>query len=248
MKARSGISAAGLKWIAIFAMIIDHVAWKLSAPTPVIFTMHLVGRFTMPIMCFFIAEGFRHTRSRGRYALRLLVFALVSQIPYNYCFFGDPFHFEMGPEYFNVLFCLLLGLCALWAVKSELKPGARIALAALCLLASALCDWPMFGVLFVLAFGLNSGSFKRQALWFSLAAAVFIIALNVYNFLMGEEMRFYAIGLFLPLLPLALYNGKKSGAPARAWKTAASKWLFYVIYPLHLAALGFLHYGLGWLK
>jgi len=247
MKTRPGLSANGLKWIAILAMLIDHTASMLFGriPAPVYFAMRFAGRCTMPIMCFLLAQGFHHTRSRKKYALRLLVFALIAQLPFNYFGSGHPLRIELGPGGFNVLFTLLLGLCALWAVKSGLKTWTKISLAALCVLASILCDWPMFGVLFVLAFGLNYGSFKRQALWYSLAAAAFILFDIAYTLFSGDQIyvALYELGLFLPPPLLALYNGKKSSESAPKWIT--NKWLFYVIYPLHLLALGFLHYGLA---
>jgi len=247
MKTRPGLSANGLKWIAIFAMITDHVAYSFTdrLPGPLYFAMRFAGRCTMPIMCFLLAQGFHHTRSRRKYALRLLVFALLAQLPFNYFDAGHPLRMELGPGSFNVLFTLLLGLCALWAAKSELKPPVKIALAALCVFASILCDWPMFGVLFVLAFGLNYSSFKRQALWYALAAAAFILFDIAYTLFNGDPIyiALYELGTFLPLPLLALYNGKKSGKSAPKW--TANKWIFYVIYPLHLLLLGFLHYGLA---
>ena len=36
-------------------------------------------------MCFFLVEGYRYTHSRKKYALRLLIFALISQVPYGPC-------------------------------------------------------------------------------------------------------------------------------------------------------------------
>jgi len=131
-----------------------------------------------------------------------------------------------------------------WAAKSELKPPARVALVVLCVFASMLCIWPMFGVLWILIFGLNFGSFKRQALWYSLAAAAYFGFDIAYTlFTGGGPLPLYELGVFLPLLPLAMYNGKKASPRAPVWTT--NKWIFYVIYPLHLAVLGFLQYGLA---
>ena len=64
-----GLDANALKLIAIAAMTVDHVAWLLfpgypAAAVPVI--MHIIGRITCPIMCFFIAEGFYHTHDRKK--------------------------------------------------------------------------------------------------------------------------------------------------------------------------------------
>ena len=252
MKTRSGISANGLKWIAIFAMVINHVGWMMPETLSALgfFPLFFIGHLTMPIMGYFISEGFRYTRDRKKYALRLLVFALISQLPYNYFKLGDPLALDIGigTTYFNVLFTLLLGLCALWAIKSELKLWAKIPLAALCVFATTLCDWPIFGILYILAFGLNAGSFKRQALWYSLAAATQVTVYIAYLWIWGSEgpMVLGNLGLFLVLVPLALYNGKKASPGAPKWTT--NKWIFYIVFPAHLVILAFLHYGQGWLR
>ena len=58
-------NANTIKVIAILAMTIDHIAWLLfpgypKEPLPLL--MHILGRITCPIMCYFIAEGYHHTR------------------------------------------------------------------------------------------------------------------------------------------------------------------------------------------
>ena len=68
-----------LKLLAVAAMLIDHLAWAfVPLDTPLAQGMHTVGRLTAPIMAYFLAEGYVHTRSFRRYALRLGVFALLS--------------------------------------------------------------------------------------------------------------------------------------------------------------------------
>ena len=95
ISARKGISAATLKWIALITMTIDHfaasglfsqlaygmVGWRLADQLYML--LRIIGRLAFPIYCFLLAEGFRHTRSRERYALRLGLFALISEIPFD---------------------------------------------------------------------------------------------------------------------------------------------------------------------
>lgn len=242
---RRWFTANSLKWIAIAAMVIDHVAWKLTLDPAPFFLMHMVGRFTMPIMCFLLAEGFHHTSSRKRYALRLLVFAVVAQVPFTYFMYGQPVRLWIGTETLNALFCLLLGFCALWAVKSNRHPGVKITLVSLCLIGSLICDWMVFGVLWILVFGVSRGDFKRQTIGFAIAA-VPLLAMAVGPALEGDFQQLMQAGVFLTLPLLWRYNGKKSGPSTPAWVT--NKWIFYVFYPAHLALLGVLHYGLGWLR
>ena len=86
---KTGMSSFALKTIAIIAMLIDHIAWAF-VPTGTILgqIMHIIGRITAPIMCYFIAEGYYHTHNMKKYALRLAIFALISHIAYNYFMTG----------------------------------------------------------------------------------------------------------------------------------------------------------------
>lgn len=74
-----------LKLIAIIAMTVDHIAWAMfdgypSALLPLV--MHIIGRLTCPIMCYFIAEGYHYTRNINKYTFRLFAFAFVSHFAY----------------------------------------------------------------------------------------------------------------------------------------------------------------------
>jgi len=245
---RRFLTASSLKWFAIFAMVVDHIAWKTTPSMGVFLLMHIIGRMTMPIMCFLLAEGFYHTKNRKRYALRLLIFALIAQVPFTYYLKGKLFVLWIGPETLNVLFCLLLGFCALWAIKSKETKGLKITVVTWCLLLSLVCDWMVFGVLWVLAFGLNRGSFKRQAAWFSVIgifAALLVNVMDISAVLSGDFRNFMQFGVLLALPLLWLYNGKKANDNTPA--CLSNKWIFYVFYPAHLAVLGVLHYALGWL-
>ena len=76
LKPYQWLDANQLKLIAIVAMTVDHIAWLLfpgyaAGAVPIV--MHIIGRITCPVMCFFIAEGFHYTRDRKKYALRLII-------------------------------------------------------------------------------------------------------------------------------------------------------------------------------
>ncbi len=86
------LNANALKLIAVAAMTIDHIAWVLYPSYPrawLPLLMHLIGRVTCPIMCYFIAEGFHHTRNIHKYTARLFLFALISH--FCYAFFSPSF-------------------------------------------------------------------------------------------------------------------------------------------------------------
>ena len=86
-----GLCGNELKLLAILAMTVDHIAWSLFpgySMHPLALLMHAIGRLTCPIMCYFIAEGYHYTRSFQKYALRLLLLAIVSHFAYQFFSFG----------------------------------------------------------------------------------------------------------------------------------------------------------------
>ncbi|MGB3984916.1 MAG: TraX family protein, partial [Limnochordia bacterium] len=97
-----------LKTIAITAMLLDHIAWAfLDFQSFWGQLFHIVGRITAPTMSFFIVQGYLHTRSFWKYLTRLLVFAVISHVPYVYFSYGTMHWFS-----FNVLYTLALGMLA----------------------------------------------------------------------------------------------------------------------------------------
>lgn len=120
-----GISGMALKGIALVLMIIDHTAILFFSGTSWYLPGRILGRISFPIFCFLLVEGYCHTRSIRRYAGRLFLFALISEIPFDYAFFGQIVY--MG--YQNVFFTLFLGLAALacydvaagWGIRGEEK-------------------------------------------------------------------------------------------------------------------------------
>lgn len=74
-----------IKIIAIIAMTIDHIAWLVfpgydDGVIPVV--LHIIGRLTCPIMCYFIAEGYHYTKNINKYTMRLFAFAFISHFAY----------------------------------------------------------------------------------------------------------------------------------------------------------------------
>ena len=128
MEKIKGFSGSTIKIIAVVAMIIDHIGRGIWYRLPgfglivpemmdmetwwfVYRTMRNIGRIAFPIFCFLLVEGFFHTRSNLKYFSRLLIFALISQLPYYYAFL----ELEEGT---NVLFTLFIGLAAIWAMDA----------------------------------------------------------------------------------------------------------------------------------
>ena len=171
----------------------------------------------MPVLCFFIGEGLRHTRSPRRYLLRLTGFALLSELPFDLAFYGG---IEWGHQ--NVYFTLALGLLALWAIQSRGMEGWLLALTAALAAELLGCDYGMYGVLLILLLDRFHRARSEQ-----LAGAAL---LNLAFF--GLQTQTLSL-IALPLL--WLYNGKRGRDDRR---------LFYLYYPAHLCVLGILRFVL----
>jgi len=229
-----GMTSNVLKLIAIAAMLIDHIAWGFVPNGSVLWqVMHVIGRITAPIMCFFIAEGYYHTHDVKKYAVRLGIFALIAYLPF--VFFEShswpPVHwFDL-----NVIFTLLFSLLALWAWdKIEDKTLRIFVIVGLCIL-SIPADWMFFAILYTLAFGIHHGDFKEQAKWFSIISFVMVVLASIGDVAMGYTFYkdFFQLGVFLALPLLAMYTGERGGGKC-------SKWIFYIFYPTHLLILAIL--------
>ena len=151
--AKSGISGSTLKLIAIFTMLIDHIAATVilqminngiggQTLIDIYWVMRSIGRMAFPVFCFLLVEGFKYTHSREKYAARMFIFALISEIPFDLAINNTVLEFKSN----NVFFTLLLGLLAImgliytiWSqinmkkkqkyfkeLHTELKPGQEV--------------------------------------------------------------------------------------------------------------------------
>ncbi|MDU7337374.1 MAG: TraX family protein [Clostridium sp.] len=232
-----GLSSHSLKLIAAAAMLADHFAWLfLNTFSVAGQLLHFVGRTTIPIMCFFIAQGFNQTRSRTKYAVRLAVFAVISQIPFHYFLTGNLSVFS-SPIRLNVMFTLLFALLSL-VVLDQLRdrPAGWLCLFILTLLAS-FADWSIFAIIFTVIFAQNRHNPQRQMLLYSVAA---IVTASFFAFSSTSQegapfwSGFFQFGLLLAVPLLPSYNGQRGTSPA-------GKWFFYLFYPLHLIVLKVIH-------
>ena len=212
------ISRTGLKGLAAATMVVDHVGVALL---PQLWLLRCVGRLAFPIYAFFLAQGFRYTKSRAKYLARLAGFALLSEIPFDYMVYGQAFAWQGQ----NVMFTLALALLALACLE---KGGWWMTGAvACCLAAEALrTDYGSFGVLLpVTSFYLWP---RGKGLW----ALVFLAMCWLWEFapIPGTPVPMEALGV-AAALPLALYHG------GRGTEGPVVRWGFYAVYPLHMGVL-----------
>ena len=118
-----------IKIIAIIAMSIDHITWMIYPGYPkeiIPIILHMIGRITCPIMCYFIAEGYHYTKDINKYTKRLFVFAFISHFAYVFASmdFVDwksfiPFYYGSALNQTSVMWSLAWGLVMLRVVNSK---------------------------------------------------------------------------------------------------------------------------------
>lgn len=214
-----------LKLIAACAMLIDHTAHVFF---PTAFYMRCIGRLAFPLFAFMVAEGYAHTRNVEKYMVRMLIFAVIAQAPYMLIVGNFDF------IHFNVIFTLLSGLIAVYAIdKGRLATRLIVPIILAILAELGGFDHGAFGVFMVISFYYTRNSaFLRNI---SSSSLIFLFAAS-YMLRNGFLSFGWLIMLFyfasVPLINL--YNGKKGIS------NPFTKWFFYVFYPLHLIVLAIL--------
>ncbi len=236
-----GLRKEALQILAVIFMLSDHIwATFMSFGN----WMTYVGRLAFPIFAFFVAEGFCRSSDVKKYALRLLGFGIISEIPFNLFYSSRIFN----PYHQNVMFTLLLGLFAIIVIDRLKKDRSakNIALSVLWLLLIAIAsvigfaDYGFSGVITVVMFYLfRDFPFARvlQLVAMVLINIVFFEGQVIPVELFGKafEIPTQAFAVFA-LIPIWLYGGK------RYKKNKAVQYGFYAFYPLHMLVLYLIKY------
>lgn len=215
-----GISQEWLKLIACITMLIDHIG---AAFLPG-YGFRIIGRLAFPIYCFLLVEGFAHTRDVKRYGGRLLVGALLSELPFDYLFFGG---FTWAHQ--SVMVTMALGLLMLaWGKKKH----NYILPFAVCFFTAEFLntDYGGWGVALIGLFAFTADK-PRKWLPQLLGMGLIFYFLDSYRVPLGPvriPIQFFGL---LAMLPIALYSGRKLTG------SKAVRWAFYLFYPVHLTAL-----------
>ncbi len=219
-----------LKLLASLCMLLDHIGVvffeeRLAAAgyellgnmllnTPLagislLYTaLRLIGRLAFPIYAYQLAEGTQHTRSPGRYMLRLALLGLLSELPFDLALYGGQFTWQHQ----NIFWTLLLGAAAIIAFQHTTQPvwlkwAWPVAAAAAAELLRT--DYGWYGILIITLFYLTRQDKQKRAAWLVVPLALQMTAP-------------------LALLPISRANGQKG---------PDLKWAFYLFYPAHLLAL-----------
>ena len=243
------IDRDAIKFIALIPMAIGHfidfyfgAATNLQSSLPLFLAAHM-SLIASPIFFYFITEGFQYTHSLKKYAARLFIFAVITQIPY--CLMINGALVPTGLyTYLNVFFTLLLGLAALIISESSMKLWAKIVLIVLLDAVTYVLQiqWLIFGIPIILVlYHFRDRPTKRFVL-FALCSAGSLLMTTIpiamlylsrgltaeagYSFASAAiDLCFLTAGYFIVTL---FYNGEKGSHPGLA------KWFFYIFYPAHL--------------
>ncbi len=227
-----------IKYIAMFTMLLNHISTVFLEPGHILSEIFLdIGYFTAIVMCCFLVEGFRYTRSKKRYALRLGIFALLSEIPYCLAMTENGVLEFCG---LNMMFTLLICFLILLSLERIANPVLKTAAVAGLILLSLFSDWALLAPVFTLLFAWAGQSKHKTAAAFAISALLF----GLLNFA-GGIGRFSAAANFLYALGgmagialagiviVCFYNGQRMERGRNF-----SKWFFYLFYPAHLLVLG----------
>ncbi len=256
---KRGLNSAVLKNIAVVTMLIDHIGAVIVIRLLIqkglygamvdqeayitwvgqnrgmygtYMAMRIIGRFAFPIYCFLLAEGFQRTHNVKRYLGRMLLFALISEVPFDLAFSGRLWNMQ----YQNVFFTLFIGLMVIAGLRlvdqrlsgpETWRKLAGVGLYAVIIVAgSALAlvlktDYSFKGILAITVLYLFRSRRKAQ-IW-----------AGVIVFLLMDGMEMIAA---LSFLLIWFYNGARG---------RQNKYFFYFFYPAHLLLLWLICVGMG---
>ena len=232
------LTAAVLHIIAMTLMLMDHL-WSTALPAAEWLTC--AGRVAFPIFAFMAVEGYFHTRSFKKYILRMLLFAVLSEIPFDLMYGGTWFY----PVHQNVLWTFLLGLLGVWLMEQVRKKGKTWMYLLVCVLVvpaglvlGTLCmvDYYGVGVLTVFVFYFLHG--RKWWCFLGQLAALYWLNVELLGGLMypvqlfGMEFELCQQGLaLLALIPIWLYRGRQG------YHSKPFQYLCYAFYPVHILLL-----------
>ena len=227
--------------MAMVFMLFDHLWGTIVQGND---WMTCIGRLTFPIFAFLTVEGYFHTKNLKKYVCRLLLFAVISEIPFNLAM-GSSIFF---PIHQNVLWSFLISIGLIhWNEKGKEKQIVRrilVGVASVCIGyivgIITFVDYYNAGILMVLTF-----YFFRGKKWSWLGQLICLWYINFemlggfsYEVELFGQTHFIARqGFALPaLIPIWLYHGKQGPYNKTIQR------IYYGFYPAHLLILGMLKF------
>ncbi|MBQ4100172.1 MAG: conjugal transfer protein TraX [Oscillospiraceae bacterium] len=231
------ITSTSLHIMAMIFMLCDHLWATVISGND---WLNSIGRIAFPIFAFLVVEGYFHSKNLKKYLLRLLVFAIISEIPFNFMISGRwvyPLHQNVLVTFFISLLLIMLNeKVKTRHILLRLLAGIVSLILAVVLGIVTFCDYYHAGVLTVLVFYF----FKERRWWCYICQFICLYFINVnllggigYDVVLFGKTFFIARQSFalLALIPIWLYNGKQG------YYNKILQYSYYIFYPLHIAVL-----------
>ena len=241
---RHGLSGNQLKLVAAVSMLADHIGYRIIGNGILIpmweqgqesafwlnlyYALRIIGRISFPIFCFLLVEGYFHTRSKGKYGLRLGLFGLLSEIPFDYMSTGKVLDWETQ----NVMFTLLLGflmLGALEKIRQRFHAAELLQMGVIVLFAG-------FSALLKSDYSYGGTMLIALLYWFR-QDRVLQCGIGLAWMALFLRTPMYVSGLALGFGAVYCYNGSRG-----IWKGRKIQYFFYLFYPLHMLAVALLYH------
>lgn len=232
-KKRLVLSGSTLKILAMVTMLIDHIGAAVLLRYLLDIRSHVtsidaynqlvtlyqvlrgIGRIAFPIYCFLLVEGFQKTRNLKKYIMRLGIFAVIAEVPFDLCFTSKVFSLSHQ----SVMLTLLVGVITMWLVSLlERHVANRFLLlpcaAAVIALGAAAAelmntDYGYMGVLCIMTLYV-----LRREKWMQITGGCLVFLWEIWA--------------PIAFIPIGFYNGERG---------LKLKYIFYLFYPLHLLIL-----------
>lgn len=232
------LSAAALHNLAMAFMLMDHL-WATLLPAQEWLTC--VGRIAFPIFAFMAVEGYFHTHNLKKYLLRMLIFAVISEVPFDLMYGGTWFY----PVHQNVIWTLMMGLVGIHLMETVRKKKSTfvyILVSTIVVILGGLLgtlsmvDYYGIGVLTVFIFYF----FRGRKWWCLLGQMLALYWVNVELLgglmypirLFGMEFELCQQGLaLLALFPIWLYRGRQG------YHSKPFQYFCYAFYPIHMLVI-----------
>ncbi|WP_225229017.1 TraX family protein [Paenibacillus gallinarum] len=197
-----------LHWIAMLTMLIDHIGAIFYQDQGI---FRIIGRFAFPIYAFSTYLGYKYTSNMKRYTYRLLLLAIISQIPFMLAFQ----HYNL-----NVIWTLLSSLLVLQLLDKSQSGISKVLIIMICgiLMELSTMDYGIYGLFLVLIFRYTEGMVMVGA----------HLILNIADMVVSELQIWSTLATVY--IAFLMYKGA-------SFRSTVPRWLWVSFYPLHLAVL-----------
>lgn len=224
-----------LKWIGIFAMVLDHIAIVFSEKNAHLEILRIFGRFAFIAFGFVLAVNLTRDNLRLKnYWLHMFIAAVISIYPFKWL--------GADTSSFNVLF-QFVAVIGIYAVFCNLHIDRPLSIKNIVILffmvaLSALSDYGIKGLLYCFcayAFILFEKSKFKYALVIALVGSALLLNINFLFAYWGSSLfPWIIVSILSSVFFLISPQGIRSiSLPLKR----SSKWIFYGFYPVHILIL-----------